>query len=324
MKKFLFQSLYFLIFPLVLFAGSILAYLIIDPYKIIRIHADYTDVLEITPGNIYSTQIINTEKYNAFLLGNSRTIAIPPSLWKNYLPKSARPFQFWAPGDRLLGITKKLFLLHKLGKSIDHAIIILCPCTSFDLLGKAYESQHYEYTNKNPMLFHAEYYWKAMHWETALISPAWLSPIKVNVVAKTHMAYIPEGNEHYLKYDSLIKMDSVTYYKQANLQGKFKIKSTPCKQPDVNEFHYLLLKSMAEIFKHHNTNYRIFISPLYNSMPISNTELHILEAVFGKERIFNFSGYEYITQNQGYYYEFSHYRKLVGELMLEESYTRLP
>ena len=324
MKQFLLRSLYFLAFPFFLFVTSVFAYWLKDPYKIIRTHSDYSDVLEITPGNMYSTRIASAENYNAYIFGNSRTLAIPPSLWKHYLPKSARPFQYWAPGDHLLGIAKKIFLLHRLGKSIDHAIIVLCPCSSFDIFVEPFESQHYEFTHQNATLFHAEYYWKAMKWETAFLDPAWLNPFIKKKLNYSSLNHTWEGNEHSLKQENLIQRDSLAYYSKANAMGKFKIYKKSYNTPCIKNVHYFLFQSILKVFNWHGTNYRIFISPLYKNIPLSTSDKHAIERVFGKERVFDFSGYQYLTENQGYYYEYSHYRPMVGEIMLNESYSRLP
>jgi hypothetical protein len=324
MKQFLLRSLYFLAFPFFLFVTSVFAYWLKDPYKILRTHSDYSDVLEITPGNMYSTRIASTENYNAYIFGNSRTLAIPPSLWKHYLPKSARPFQYWAPGDHLLGIAQKVFLLHRLGKSIDHAIIVLCPCASFDIFDKPYESQHYAFKRQHPVLFHTEYYWKAIQWETAFLNPAWLNPFIKRKENNGRLEYIREGNEHGLKQEKLIKQDSLAYYSQATAMGEFKMKRKNFSPPCIKRVHRFLFRSILKVFEWHGTNFRIFISPLYKNTPLCSSDKHALESVFGKERVFDFSGYQYITENQGYYYEFSHYRPLVGEIMLTESYSRLP
>ena len=92
-------------------------------------------------------------------------------------------------------------------------------------------------------------------------------------------------------------------------------------EPQIKDKTIEYLREMAGIFKHNNTNYKLVISPLYNTPKFNNTDFETLVRIFGSENVFDFSGENSITSNYRNYYERSHYRPEVGRQILEIIYS---
>ena len=82
----------------------------------------------------------------------------------------------------------------------------------------------------------------------------------------------------------------------------------------------MLLENIHSIFKKHNSDVRIVISPLYNQKKLNEKDLAYLKNLFGTERVFDFSGINKITNDYNNYYEASHYRPHVSRELMEIIY----
>ena len=81
-----------------------------------------------------------------------------------------------------------------------------------------------------------------------------------------------------------------------------------------------MLQEIKSIFDKHNTNYRLVISPLYNQIKFNLTDLNVLNSIFGRNFVCDFSGIKELTKPKTNYYEFSHYRPKVGEQIMQRIY----
>jgi hypothetical protein len=78
---------------------------------------------------------------------------------------------------------------------------------------------------------------------------------------------------------------------------------------------------IANVFKEHNTNYKIVISPLYDQMRLDSLSLNRIDYIFGPENVYDFSGINRFTEPVYNYYESSHYRPHVAKQILEIIYS---
>ena len=84
----------------------------------------------------------------------------------------------------------------------------------------------------------------------------------------------------------------------------------------------MMLEDIKTIFDKHNTNYKIVISPLYDQKKLNPMDLKLLQNIFGEQNIFDYSGINEITNDFHNYYETSHYRKKVGDRIMNEIYNK--
>ena len=128
----------------------------------------------------------------------------------------------------------------------------------------------------------------------------------------------------YYGYDHEINQDSAGYYQKRIDQGVFadRIVLSEHLTNDVTDKEIRLLKTISEILEKHGTDYKIIISPLYDQVPLASNQKNLLYTYFDKNSIFDFSGKNKFTENQGYYYESSHYRPIVAKGILYEVFTK--
>jgi hypothetical protein len=81
-----------------------------------------------------------------------------------------------------------------------------------------------------------------------------------------------------------------------------------------------MLSNIKRILDANATSYKIVISPLYDQEKLDAADLHILQSIFGRDRITDFSGKNDITSNVRNYYEESHYRIPVAQKIMDSIY----
>ena len=77
------------------------------------------------------------------------------------------------------------------------------------------------------------------------------------------------------------------------------------------------MQKAAAILQKHNVNYRIIISPLYEQIKLNPTDVNVLNELFGKNYVYDFSGKNELTEPVGNYYENSHYRSFIAAKLFQ-------
>ena len=65
---------------------------------------------------------------------------------------------------------------------------------------------------------------------------------------------------------------------------------------------------------------RVLISPDYDQKELHPYDRKILQSIFGKENVYDFSGINEFTKDYHNYYESGHYRPSLGNKLLERIY----
>jgi hypothetical protein len=92
-------------------------------------------------------------------------------------------------------------------------------------------------------------------------------------------------------------------------------------EPSVGKKQEDMLREISMILKQHNTNYRIVINPEYKQYRLNPMDFEKLKQIFGEDSVFDFSGVNDYTDNPKNFYEKSHYRPLLGRMILKEIYN---
>lgn len=87
-----------------------------------------------------------------------------------------------------------------------------------------------------------------------------------------------------------------------------------------SENHKRLLYEIKKAFESSNTSYKIVISPMWDALHINPQDKKILQDIFGKEYIYDYSGYNSYTQDWQNYYERMHYRVGVANDIMNKIY----
>ena len=326
MKNFLVQLSIFVILGTITIIG---VYLIIDPFKVVYNYNSY-DELEVPSNRDYiSTELFlknhQTQNYNSFIFGSSRTLAFKASHWKKYLSDQSHVFTFDASGENLRGIYLKLKYLDQINVNLKNALIIICRDATFinnfetDKKFRDYLFiKHWKLSNQNYFTFQYEFF-------KGFIQPVFLKYYfyKIKIMGDKYQGKIKTdsiSNEMSLIYnETQIKKDIIKYYDEKKdvfyLRKNEKIDS----MNRINSNHIKMLQEIKQILIKHKTIYKIVISPLYEQTKFNKKDYKILKDIFN-ENLYDFSGKNKFTENKRNYYEESHYRPIVGDSIFKEIY----
>lgn len=330
MRKFIVKVALF-ISPVILLVFGVV---FVDFFKIIGFQDYYSDQRVVLNREMVTTKTYNhyreQEKFNSFIFGSSRSQAYKCENWESYLEKDAKPFHFDASAESLWGVAKKVQYIDNKGDSITNALVV------FDraLLGKTKAPKGHLFISA-PSVSNGskiEYYTTFLK---ASLKPKFLMAYLDFALFKTNRAYMKpylqqekydykankKNADLWYGHDKEIVDDSLGYYNNLLEQGVFytrPIENVDKLKITIEEIKHL--KSIKEIFTNHNTDYKIIISPLYDQIALENTQLQLLENIFGRENIYDFSGKNEFTESIPNFYETSHYRPHVANEIMELIY----
>lgn len=330
MKKFILKAFLISIPFIVLF----LLYVITDPFKIIYSYDSFF------PSNIalnkeyvsYETfkRYNPEEKYDSFIFGNSRSIFYEIASWEKHI-SSNKCFHFDAANESLRGVHDKITYLFKNKIPLKNALIVL----DYTLLYEANLKKGILFMDYPEVSGMSEIEFQYIYFKD-FITPDYVMAYidyKINDSVKTYMVqkgyfnlvkrnYTPQLNEgKYTVIEDMISKDPKLFYNSSRMPI-FKRKSSLNKiTPQViKNSQKILLENINTIFKQNNTNFRIVISPLYDQKMLNPNDLEVLNSIFGKQNVFDFSGKNWITDNYMNYYESSHYRPHIADTIMSIIY----
>ena len=269
-------------------------------------------------------------KYDSFIFGSSRSIAFKCSEWEKYLAAEHSSYHFDSLGEGIYGISIKIKYLDSIGQRIRNAIIII----DQDVLSITNNRDghlfiaHPSISNESKL----EYYYTFIKAQLnikfiiAQIDYAGFKkyrPYMSNLFSNVSEPFIedPITNDLWYGEDKMIRDDSTRYYDRLIQAGVF-YDDRPQNDKHIYDIEdeWLLLSNIKDIFTSHHTQYKIIISPLYNQIALHEKQVKMLEAIFGAENIYNYSGDNEYTNNYGNYYEQSHFRTHVANQIFEDIY----
>lgn len=324
--------LYFLIGTLP-FILLIIGYIIFDPFRVVWQYDNYSN-LHIIPNRDYVTTEMflknrANEKYNSIIFGSSRTLAFNPESWKKHIGKDSRPFIFDASGETIFGIYKKLIFLEKLNNELDKVLIIICPDLTFQTTTNSPGHlfiKHPATSKESWITFHLTFlksyfntYFLRAYYEYTFTKN--IRPFMFDYIEFRNIYFHPITNSMTIEDKELeINLDPEKYYKER--EEIFWMRSESRQEYDafIGLTQEKMLAEISRILTEKNSDFKIIISPLYEQKEINEKDLAKLNEIFGRNRVFNFSGINEITQNSRNYYESSHYRPSVGDSILSYIY----
>jgi hypothetical protein len=312
-----------------------ICYVVTDPYQIIFKHSVYLfDYMMLPRGNVSTKVYLQNRdkyKYDSFIFGSSRSTAHTAKEWAKYLPKNSVPFSFGAWNESIEGIYRRIKLIDSLKSPINNAFILLDVDHAFaksdtdradDFAGEHYlisgQSKYDYYVSdflnylQNPRLVLTSIDYKIFHKQRAYMEGFYhMQPGDLNAI----------NNDWFPNSDKGIDNDSVAYYRA----GKAVFYQRPATQtfarPHITKKKEGYLYKITSILNRHHTQYKIVIAPLYDQVKLNPQDLLMLEHVFGKQNVYDYSGINAITNNKfNYGNDVIHYRKRVGELIYKKIY----
>ena len=319
----------FSLFP-VFFSGIlILMYLNKDPYLDFGVYSDYSWKYRFQQmGDLGTKKLLTKSKssYNSFILGSSRTTGI----YACYLEKintNAKFFHYVNFNESIGGIYSKLYLLDSLGYSLDNIIIYLDTDTTFENYGEVNFADHFLLTNKTKFKSQID------HFKSFMI----LNTDKINIlfgnelIGESFPNWISDkitNDPNHICSDSII----LSYNKNEKLKDKKYLKSIDSlkrtgfmykrdkiqqyKENQISKVEFDLLSKIKVLLNKNKSNYYIIITPLYDQLKFSKLDNEKLNNVF-KNRIYDFSGINKMTNNEYNYPDRSHFLPYISKKILD-------
>lgn len=325
MKKFLFETLG----PLLV---VIIIYFAFDPFKVIRSYSSYyTDgqpqlvALDKDFVSLKTYQVSpETKKYDSFIFGNSCSMFYNVADWKKFLKKESVPYHFDASSETLYGIEKKIEYISNNGKLTDVLIVADANLLKQDKPKKghlyAISPELVHYTNFVP--FHLSFFKAAIDPKLSLsiIAYKMLGRRIGSIVDDRVLSYDSIHNEvRFRLFEDEIKKGC--YYNESRMKVFYQRDSIGNYSESVlGENQISLLNRINDIVRSNNARCKIVISPLYDQVKFNNRDLKILEDIFGKHSVYDFSGVNDITEDYHNYYETAHYRPKAAAYILNRVY----
>ena len=311
-------------FPFVLILGT---YFLVNPFGILPYSVFPNSIAETSTDITFTRKLLKTyksENYNSFIFGNSRANAFIHN-YSDYFAND-RLIALNAPGESIRNIYYKIHLLDSIGLKIKYAFIHMDDAlignvnnSKPHLQGPAYI--HHPLTATSTVL---KFQLKGIGF---FFDKFYFFPYMQYLFAKTYCPYMKNYfkdsyGENKLSLEEQVEQLQDKYYvKYADLftERKEINKYLNCKL-DVRDI--ILLKEISEIFKKHKTDYRICFSINYYMRKMDLSVLNEFRSIFDKERVFDFTGRNKMSEDLTNFYETSHFRSKAGKMQLDSIFSQ--
>ena len=315
----------------------LLLYVYNDPFKVLYYYESYFTNGEIQRVGL-SESYISTQNflqnypaqyYDSYIMGGSRSGFYTVSEWKKHI-NSTKCYHLNSNGGNLTGIQNKLKLLDSQNVTIRNVLITLDTSVFTSNFSGPLFHQHPAIAHQNIFEFQTDFikYFFEYKFLSSYLKFIFTGKIS-DIDARQHLLntieqdYDKETNEITLrKTEELIARNRDSFYTPLNAVFKERPSAQQYSPSVITAQHEKQLNSIKQIFTAHNTSYKIILCPIYNQRKMNPADLKILQYIFGKENVFDFSGINDITEDKYNYYEESHYRTHVANRIMDSIYSK--
>lgn len=325
------------------FTIILLSYIITDPFKVLYHYDDYytegRSHRHITLDNDYVAlenfkNHYPKEKYNSFIIGSSTTRFLMSRFWEPHI-KTNKIYHFDAAVESLFGLERKMDYFEKHHIPIKNALIVL----DIDALNNTTDSEghifvkHPDLSGRNPLDFQWQFFRTYLKWD--FITAYWDYRISGKVKAYMTKKFLFDNavyfnrnkkNEfEYVAFEEQIKKNPSLYYKGDVLKmftDRPQKSENTISPKRLDSVGIKMLKNTCRILKEKKSDYRILIPPMYDQIYINPKDLAQIQSIFGKNRVYDFSGKNEFNQEMKQYYEPWHFRIDTGKAIFDEIYTQ--
>lgn len=313
------------------FWALIVLYLYDDPFMVLRKYDLYDSDVMLNEHHvgwrIYKNHN-DSVHFNSFILGNSCTMAFRCGEWEKYLAPGDRAIRLFGNGESIKAISLKLRALDREGAEIKNVLMILdrASLSNPELLTGPGNLLPPAISGRNPFMVQL-----AFLQEFAM--PDFLFPyLKYRITGKVEQKMKrmnPYGrirdsknNDALNPRDRQIEQEGESYWKNRTREFPERDGTVVITDPVIYQNQREVLDEIMEVLRRHNTSIRVLISPDYNQKKLHPDDREVLQSIFGKENVYDFSGINEFTKDYHNYYESIHYRPLLGNKLLERIYKR--
>ena len=251
------------------------------------------------------------QHYDSFIFGSSMSQNFKARYWQPYIGKDASILHFDQSAETLEGIINKMRFLNEHGTTIKNALIVieekllrLKPVEN-DILF----AQHPSTTSAcNWFNFHCIFF-NALR-NTTMLRKALLNSFdKENELKKKELNdriadRIDITNEvYYPIIDSLIEHDPGKFFTPERLASRLHAVLPAQLAPAIDEKVEAQLLTIKELLESNGTNYIIIVPPCNHKPSLMETDLWVMKAVFGQDKVHDFSSTPRYINNERLYYD---------------------
>ena len=303
------KSVYSLIRKSFIFVAPVFIIVIImlaaDPFRVFFSYEDYYKGNFVT----HSRGIVcfklfekNRKKitYNSFIFGSSRSWAFRIVDWLRYLPDGSVGYHFDASAEGVFGVYNKLKYLDATGIKIKNALVVVDESLLMVTSNKkeALFISPYQLSSESLIEFYSVMLKQSLEPGFVMAYLDYKAFNKYSPYMKKYfneMKYASSSDNKtgdlYFAFDRMSKEEIALYYDEQIRSGLFYKRSSANTESDLpKSAEVFYLNEIKNIFSKHKTKYKIIISPLYNQIPLDREQLSLLNTVFGKLNVYNFSG----------------------------------
>jgi len=331
MKKFLGIILAFFGIPLLLL---LCLYLWTDPFRTLHLF-DINDVNTVNREYV-STELYlrNKDKYHydSFVFGSSQASGLNTYTWKMYLPDSASTFLFQAWSENIAGVRQKMTWLDKNGVKIKNALILIDMPGFFDkeqILYNALSMKHYAISGESEWRYHTHEFYNFIQKPSGWIDYTKQKIYGIKVPLSADSITNDWFKENAQNYTNIPKQDSLSQCTEQTRRNFF-LQNSQVTYGDVqmaptviDTSHMECLQTIRDIMERQETEYYIIITPIYRyTHPYINPQdLETLQAIFGTDRVYDFTTRVEYTSDYNDFFDPIHFGTRLGWYMLREIYT---
>jgi hypothetical protein len=330
MRKFILKLLLKLVFPLFLL---IIALVVWDPFKVFFDYDDYYTTKIVINREHITQKLLSkrTIKPRNFIIGSSRSQAFRVSSWSKRIDRDSLYFYHYdGIGLGLWRSKNALRFIEKETNRIDNLLLIV-DSYFFDETQQSLESLKIQPPNVSEQDYFI-YYWSFIKksinlnfvysYFVHLLTGKYYGFMVKHFLnnKKSHICNAFTNDVQYFNLDSIILADSISYFQKMIKEGDLlwnRNGEDSMGNPKIFYKQFKLLKEINMLLKRNKTNVKIVIGPMFDQVKFNIKDKEILESIFGKTNIYDFSGINEYTQNVGDYYEYLHYRPLLAERILD-------
>ena len=330
MKRFLKCVGLFVGIPLLLLLGL---YVWTDPFKCIH-PFDVHDV-DNTNREYLSTELFlrneKSQQYNSFIFSSSRGCGMNAYRWKTYLSADAHPFIFQAWSETLTGIEMKMSYLDEHQVPLDYVLVMLDIPGAFkkeQLSHEAMTLKHFIFTGKSRLSYNAIQYFNFIQKPSL-----WMSSVRKKVKgSKTacHSDTITNdwNKRNKLSFAEIPEQDSLRDCSEISRQTFFskiehrRNEGVVVSEPLISKSFEDQLCHIKDILDRNQSDYYVILTPAYcyTNAAAHPDDLEKLKAVFGEDRVYDFTGKNEMTDDYNNYTDPNHFGQRVGWMILESIY----
>lgn len=305
-------------------------YYIQDPFMVLKKYTNYDkDGLVLNEHMIgWNTYMNNRDKihYNSFILGNSCTMAFKCNTWEKHLDKEDKAIRLFGNAESLTAVLSKLKALEKNNAEIKNILFIV----DYPILCNTDIAYNITHILPQEISGISDFGYQGCFIQTFLTPKFFISHFDYKIFKKYrgYMRGIINPYKHtrdtlncdfFNPLEKEIERDKDQYWvkkksklKRSEEYGLYTDKAT-------NKNVTSILEEINTICRRNNTRVKVLVSPNYNYEILNKEDLETLCNIFGKENVFDASSNEKYSEIT-YFYDNSHYRPILGELLLNEVY----